>query len=232
MSSLNRSGSLFNERREALKTLRHPNAISPQHTPRRPVHESHADCSKPLNRDTKATMRTSGEDILKKLQPDQEAVVVSEIKTLNSTTPNEKESFVSDTILLTFLLPVFDSKGRIVDLFHFEKAEIDNLSFSRNGLHPRSLFNTVWDLVVIVMFLIFTWLIPFFISFYDAPVEQFPLFSIVMTVTFALESITSVLTPQPKAANVLYSFREYESLRPTLNAWIQEWIGMPMIFEV
>ncbi|KAJ3225345.1 Potassium/sodium hyperpolarization-activated cyclic nucleotide-gated channel 4 [Chytriomyces hyalinus] len=124
------------------------------------------------------------------------------------------------------LLPAFDNKGRRVGLDSFELEDLMSIQFITNGLHPKSVFNTYWDLTMIVLFSVIFWMIPFVISFQPLLPDrtlQFTCYSV--TVIFFLESLVSAVTPIASiSTSVIYSFREYEVLRPDLASWLNNWI--------
>ncbi|KAJ3280571.1 hypothetical protein HDU79_011534 [Rhizoclosmatium sp. JEL0117] len=144
---------------------------------------------------------------------------------------NGFRSFITDFVILGFLLPMYDGKGRKIGLEHFEPVDIQNLSFFQNGLHPRSIMNTLWELFLIGLYVSYMWLIPFVVAF-QPPTLDIEYLSIVITVTYVLDTVVTLLAPQPKISDGVYTLREYESLRPVLKEWIKEWIGFPLIFEV
>ncbi|KAI8619990.1 hypothetical protein BC830DRAFT_657340 [Chytriomyces sp. MP71] len=84
-----------------------------------------------------------------------------------------KEEFQHHHFVLNFLIPVFDNKGRVVDLDQFDRADIADAAFSVCGLHPRSLFSSYWDFVMTILYLLMLWLLPFSICFtitdFDSP---------------------------------------------------------------
>ncbi|KAJ3228346.1 hypothetical protein HDU78_009802 [Chytriomyces hyalinus] len=106
--------------------------------------------------------------------------------------------------LVFFLLPAFDNKGRTLRLDQFEQADFDTINFLVNGLHPKSTFSTVWD---------------FFMSGN-------------VTIVFSVDSLVSIITPQSFDLNEMCSFREYESMRPSLRDWLGEWCKYQMIPDI
>ncbi|KAJ3354599.1 anaphase-promoting complex subunit Hcn1 [Entophlyctis luteolus] len=76
-----------------------------------------------------------------------------------------KEEFQSNLFLIWFLLPSFDNKGGLLDLEEFDSTDFDNVSFLTCGFHPRSKFNTFWDLYMAVVYSLSVWLIPLLICY-------------------------------------------------------------------
>ncbi|TPX68790.1 hypothetical protein CcCBS67573_g07074 [Chytriomyces confervae] len=122
---------------------------------------------------------------------------------------------------LWFLLPAYDHKGNYLQIESFEAKDLENLSFRRNGLHPRSIFNTSWDLLATVLFVLIVWFVPYFISFDIVEDHAFGI-SMITSVVFAVDALVSVFTPIPQIApSTLCSTREYEMMRPSLGEWVK-----------
>ncbi|KAJ3221172.1 hypothetical protein HDU81_010830 [Chytriomyces hyalinus] len=141
---------------------------------------------------------------------------------------------VKRTFLLQFLLPAYDNKGMPVTLEVFEPQDIENISFGVNGLHPKSHFNTIWDFVGVALFLYFCWYIPIIICFNDDfTIMDETKFSISISAIYVLDSIIFLLTPTPSLSSTLmYSFREYETMRPNVSDWIKDCIKKNLIVEI
>ncbi|TPX60181.1 hypothetical protein CcCBS67573_g09028 [Chytriomyces confervae] len=141
---------------------------------------------------------------------------------------------MNHTFLLQFLLPAYDNKGKPVTLEVFEPQDIENISFGVNGLHPKSHFNTIWDLVGVGLFLYFCWYIPIVICFNDDfSILDETKFSIAMSAIYVLDSIVFMLTPTPSLSSTLmYSFREYEAMRPNISDWVKECIKKNLLVEI
>ncbi|KAJ3231307.1 Potassium voltage-gated channel sub H member 7 [Chytriomyces hyalinus] len=122
---------------------------------------------------------------------------------------------------LWFLLPAYDHKGNYLQIESFESKDLENLRLSRNGLHPRSIFNTTWDFLATVLFVLIVWFVPYFISFDLVEDHAFGV-SMITSVVFAVDALVSVVTPIPQIAPAtLCSTREYEMMRPSLGEWVQ-----------
>ncbi|TPX67285.1 hypothetical protein CcCBS67573_g07556 [Chytriomyces confervae] len=139
------------------------------------------------------------------------------------------ETFGNDLVdwhVAICLLPAFDNKGRRVGLDSFELEDLASIHFITNGLHPKSVFNTYWDLTMIVLFSVIFWMVPFVISFQPLlPDRTLQVTCYAVTVIFFLESLVSAVTPIASISqSVIYSFREYEVLRPDLSSWLNSWI--------
>ncbi|KAJ3265704.1 hypothetical protein HDU77_004234 [Chytriomyces hyalinus] len=126
--------------------------------------------------------------------------------------------------LVFFLLPAFDNKGRTLRLDQFEQADFDTINFLVNGLHPKSTF---------MFYFVCLWLIPFAIGFNTRISDSFITFiSVFVTIVFSVDSLVSIITPQSFDLNEMCSFREYESMRPSLRDWLGEWCKYQMIPDI
>ncbi|KAJ3071220.1 hypothetical protein HDU98_005666, partial [Podochytrium sp. JEL0797] len=52
------------------------------------------------------------------------------------------------TYMVWFLIPAFDNKGRKLSMEQFDKADFADISFQKNGLHPKSYFNSIWEFIM------------------------------------------------------------------------------------
>ncbi|KAJ3236247.1 Potassium/sodium hyperpolarization-activated cyclic nucleotide-gated channel 2 [Chytriomyces hyalinus] len=139
------------------------------------------------------------------------------------------EEFKNWHFTLSFLIPCYDNKGRVIDIDQFERKDIEDAVFSACGLHPRSLFMSYWDFGMSLFHFICIWLVPFCICYqktlqdYEEAPSINPMinitFSFVCSIVFLCDSVVSVMTPQPIAAYSMCSFRDYELSRQTLNDW-------------
>ncbi|KAJ3221341.1 hypothetical protein HDU81_010726, partial [Chytriomyces hyalinus] len=120
-----------------------------------------------------------------------------------------------------FLLPAYDHRGNYLHEEGFELKDLENLNFRKIGLHPKSLFNTAWDFFATILFVLFIWFVPYFISF-DMDESHSFWASLTMSAVFAVDAAISILTPVPKIApSTLCTQREYEMMRPTLSEWVR-----------
>ncbi|KAI9333990.1 hypothetical protein BDR26DRAFT_867587 [Obelidium mucronatum] len=145
-------------------------------------------------------------------------------------TSEAKESSLSLTKLL-FLVPAFDGKGRNLNVSHFNASDFEAVSFLHYGIHPRSYFITYWDFVISGFLMVILWIVPFVVSFSaDFPVTDIQFWSVFISVTYVLDSLVVLATPQPTLSNELCNLLEYESLRPTLFQWIKScsWKKLPL----
>ncbi|KAI8829344.1 hypothetical protein BJ741DRAFT_623059 [Chytriomyces cf. hyalinus JEL632] len=141
--------------------------------------------------------------------------------------------FSRQIYLVFFLLPAFDNKGRTLRLDQFEQADFDTINFLVNGLHPKSTFSTVWDFFMSVFYFVCLWLIPFAIGFSTRISDTIITFiSVFVTIVFSVDSLVSIITPQSFDLNEMCSFREYESMRPSLRDWLGEWCKYQMIPDI
>ncbi|KAI9353676.1 hypothetical protein BDR26DRAFT_10163 [Obelidium mucronatum] len=130
------------------------------------------------------------------------------------------------------VLPAYDNKGRNLTLDQFDEADFEAISFNVNGLHPKSYFITLWDFLTSFGYCAVLWIIPFLTSYvHELPADLIWMCSILFTVFFAIDSIISLITPQPRTVNLMGSFREYESMRPALSEWMIDWIRGNLILE-
>ncbi|ORY41853.1 hypothetical protein BCR33DRAFT_326366 [Rhizoclosmatium globosum] len=60
-------------------------------------------------------------------------------------------SFLQDIISYSCLIPAFDSKGRRVTIDQFNGSDFEGISFVMNGLHPKSLFITAFDMLMVIV---------------------------------------------------------------------------------
>ncbi|KAJ3233494.1 hypothetical protein HDU81_002235 [Chytriomyces hyalinus] len=72
------------------------------------------------------------------------SVVITQPKVTPPQLPISEE-FKNWHFTLTFLIPFYDNKGRVIDIDQFERKDIEDAVFSACGLHPRSLFMSCWD---------------------------------------------------------------------------------------
>ncbi|KAJ3029144.1 UNVERIFIED_CONTAM: hypothetical protein HDU68_012913 [Siphonaria sp. JEL0065] len=79
---------------------------------------------------------------------------------------NDSEQYTQyDRILFYFLVPAFDNKGRILTLDQFDQSDFDDISFSENGLHPKSCFSTIWDFAMSIFYGVVLWIVPLAVGF-------------------------------------------------------------------
>ncbi|TPX71341.1 hypothetical protein CcCBS67573_g06201 [Chytriomyces confervae] len=125
-----------------------------------------------------------------------------------------------------FLLPAYDDKGRRLALDSFELEDLLVVHFVATGMHPKSVFNTYWDVTMIALFSAVFWMVPFVISFQPLlPDKTLHYTCYTITVIYFFESLISAVTPVASVStSVIYSFREYELLRPDLSSWLNTWI--------
>ncbi|KAI8841983.1 hypothetical protein BJ741DRAFT_593816 [Chytriomyces cf. hyalinus JEL632] len=130
---------------------------------------------------------------------------------------------------LWFLLPAYDHRGNYLQEEGFELKDLETLNFRKIGLHPKSLFNTAWDFFATILFILFIWFVPYFISF-DVDESHSFWVSLVMSAVFAVDAVISVLTPIPKMApSTLCTAREYEMMRPSLSEWVRANLALSLI---
>ncbi|ORY43461.1 hypothetical protein BCR33DRAFT_766643 [Rhizoclosmatium globosum] len=134
--------------------------------------------------------------------------------------------------VLSFLLPAYDSKGARVALDSFDRTDVAGMSLRLNGFHPKSRFQTIFDLLMIVVHFASLCVVPFLIGFHEMidPTAT-SLFDSVITVVYILEAIISLLTPKSEVRSRIYSIREYELMRPYLSEWIKSQTTM-LFFDV
>ncbi|KAI8837714.1 hypothetical protein BJ741DRAFT_603105 [Chytriomyces cf. hyalinus JEL632] len=144
---------------------------------------------------------------------------------LSESTDSFEQPFV-DLYAATFLLPAYDDKGRRVALDSFELEDLLVVHFVATGMHPKSVFNTYWDVTMITLFSAIFWMVPFVISFQPLLPEMTLHYTCyTITVIYFFESLISAVTPVASVStSVIYSFREYEVLRPDLSSWLNTWI--------
>ncbi|KAJ3074959.1 hypothetical protein HDU99_001624, partial [Rhizoclosmatium hyalinum] len=58
--------------------------------------------------------------------------------------------FFQDLMSYSCLIPAFDSKGRRITIDQFNGSDFEGISFAMNGLHPKSLFITVFDVLMVI----------------------------------------------------------------------------------
>ncbi|KAJ3398818.1 Potassium voltage-gated channel sub H member 7 [Chytriomyces hyalinus] len=130
-----------------------------------------------------------------------------------------------------FLLPAYDNKGQRIRLEHFDVADFDSISFMEYGLHSKSDFSTVWDLVMISAYFVVLWTTPFIVGFgmnHDVTHN----IQIAVTIVYLLDSLVAMLTPQSEVTDSTSSFREYESARPSLSTWLRSWLKFQSFFDL
>ncbi|KAJ3244450.1 hypothetical protein HDU78_010994 [Chytriomyces hyalinus] len=140
---------------------------------------------------------------------------------------------LSQRYLCLVLLPAYDNKGRSLNLDQFDDADFEAISFQINGLHPKSYILSMWDFAISVLYVLWIYFLPLVISFRHT-FSSFSMNSLSLwtTTLFAIDTLTNMLTPQPKNVNPMGNFREYELERPALNQWIQAWVRKSMILEI
>ncbi|TPX74155.1 hypothetical protein CcCBS67573_g04578 [Chytriomyces confervae] len=130
---------------------------------------------------------------------------------------------------LWFLLPAYDHRGKYLQEEGFELKDLENLNFRKIGFHPKSLFNTAWDFCATIVFILFIWFVPYFISFGVDESHTFWV-SLVMSAVFAVDAVISVLTPVPKIPpSTLCTAREYEMMRPSLSEWVRVNLALNLV---
>ncbi|KAJ3239085.1 anaphase-promoting complex subunit Hcn1 [Chytriomyces hyalinus] len=130
---------------------------------------------------------------------------------------------------LWFLLPAYDHRGNYLQEEGFELKDLENLNFRKIGFHPKSLFNTAWDFCATIVFILFIWFVPYFISFGEDESRTFWV-SLVMSAVFAVDAVISVLTPIPKIPpSTLCTAREYEMMRPSLSEWVRVNLALNLV---
>ncbi|KAI8832219.1 hypothetical protein BJ741DRAFT_651218 [Chytriomyces cf. hyalinus JEL632] len=130
-----------------------------------------------------------------------------------------------------FLLPAYDNKGQRIRLEHLDIADFDSISFMEHGLHPKSDFSTVWDLVMISAYFVILWTTLFIVGF-DMNHEVTHNIQIAVTIVYLMDSLVAMLTPQSDATDSTSSFREYESARPSLSTWLRSWLKFQLFFDL
>ncbi|KAI8618733.1 hypothetical protein BC830DRAFT_902868 [Chytriomyces sp. MP71] len=121
------------------------------------------------------------------------------------------------------LEPAYDNKGEYLES-ELEHADVYELSFADNGLHPKSRFNTIWDLFTTLTLMFVLWLVPLLAAFAENDDDIRP-WSIAITILFVLDSVVAAVTPISKvSSSILCSVAEYEEKRPSLSDWIREWV--------
>ncbi|KAI8829892.1 hypothetical protein BJ741DRAFT_712569 [Chytriomyces cf. hyalinus JEL632] len=130
-----------------------------------------------------------------------------------------------------FLLPAYDNKGQRIRLEHFDVADFYSISFMEHGLHPKSDFGTLWDLVMISAYFVILWTTPFIVGF-DMNREVTHNIQIAVTIVYFLDSLVAMLTPQSDVTDSTSSFREYESARPSLSTWMTSWLKFQLFFDL
>ncbi|KAI9338252.1 hypothetical protein BDR26DRAFT_437129 [Obelidium mucronatum] len=120
----------------------------------------------------------------------------------------EQVSLMYHTYLVWLLIPAFDIKGRKLTMDQFDLTDFDDITFLFNGLHPKSYFSTMWDFMMTILYFICLWIIPFIVCYNSDISIEFSLYlSLIVSTIFALDSIISLLTPQPSSINVMCSFQ-------------------------
>ncbi|ORY43495.1 hypothetical protein BCR33DRAFT_851208 [Rhizoclosmatium globosum] len=127
----------------------------------------------------------------------------------------------ADNFSRSFLLPAFDSKGSPALLSSFDQSDLDSMHFGLNGLHPKSKFQTNFDLILIGVHIASICFVPFLIGFHDLidPTTT-NFFDAIITAVYFLEALLSLVTPMSELKSRIYSIREYEMMRPYLSDWI------------
>ncbi|ORY40157.1 hypothetical protein BCR33DRAFT_371148 [Rhizoclosmatium globosum] len=140
---------------------------------------------------------------------------IEEKQQISSVSPEPDEEPLSKEVpfnifLSIFLLPAFDGKGKIIDVELFDKEDTKNVSFLVNGIHPKSYFHTLWDLLTVCASLVYLWYIPFLATFSSFETRNSEIVSLACTITFTLDTVVELATPKPSEINPLCSLREYE----------------------
>ncbi|KAI8613242.1 cyclic nucleotide-binding-like protein [Chytriomyces sp. MP71] len=121
------------------------------------------------------------------------------------------------------LAPAFDNSGKVWTP-EILQQDVSELRFAIHGLHPKSIINTVWDLIMTFIFLSAILLVPFLISFDGLESVQRNV-SVGLTVFFGADMVISAITPISKVSStIICDFVEYEKLRPSLVEWFKEWL--------
>ncbi|KAI8618729.1 hypothetical protein BC830DRAFT_902696 [Chytriomyces sp. MP71] len=121
------------------------------------------------------------------------------------------------------LIPAFGSNGQLLSK-EFDAKDISELSFLANGMHPKSYFNTICDLIIIIQFIVVVWFVPFLVAYQEDDGIRH-LVSGVLSILFAVNTAISGVTPISKVSNtIICTVAEYEEQRPSLSTWIKEWI--------
>ncbi|KAI8609115.1 hypothetical protein BC830DRAFT_1152303 [Chytriomyces sp. MP71] len=142
-------------------------------------------------------------------------------------------SRVQDLVVYYCLIPAYDTKGRKITAAQFEIEDLNGISFVRHGLHPNSHFNSVWKLVISLLYILSLWAIPFIVAFKQGvPARCYSASSLAISTIFFLDSVVTLLTPHPISKSNLSSFREFESQRPYLREHIQHWIKKELLLDI
>ncbi|KAJ3257139.1 Potassium voltage-gated channel sub H member 7 [Chytriomyces hyalinus] len=176
-----------------------------------------------------ATLSPTDKKTESRLAPPRKSLAMTTLLRL----PKEPRSLPAENFkwyYLWFLLPAYDHKGNNLRIESFEAKDLENLSLSRNGLHPKSIFNTTWDFLATVLFVLIVWFIPYFISF-EVVEDHVFVASIIASIVFAVDALVSVFTPIPQIAPAtLCTIREYELMRPSLREWVRVKLLENLIF--
>ncbi|KAI8617415.1 hypothetical protein BC830DRAFT_1113701 [Chytriomyces sp. MP71] len=130
-----------------------------------------------------------------------------------------------------YLLPIYDNKGRYLDLANFEASIFGAIQFSTNGLHPKAEFSMLWDSFMIISYLSFLFLVPIVIGFNINEQELYN-FQITISIIYVFDSILTSMTPQSAITTSTATFQEYESARPTLPEWLTHWSKRYLIIDI
>ncbi|TPX73658.1 hypothetical protein CcCBS67573_g05082 [Chytriomyces confervae] len=155
-----------------------------------------------------------------------------------SPAPSRKQSVIADAKTPTFferyfLFPAYDHKGRrisVESLAIFGKIEV---SFLVNGLHPRSLFSNLWDLLFGIVIFVLFWLIPL-VAAYN-PIYNLcsiNLLAVSISIILLLDSILSLATPLLVNSDFSFDLGEYEKSRPTLLVWVAYWMKSKFLINL
>ncbi|ORY41959.1 hypothetical protein BCR33DRAFT_851968 [Rhizoclosmatium globosum] len=132
------------------------------------------------------------------------------------------------------LIPAYDSKGKRITWDQFDASDFNEISFLRNGLHPKSIVITYFDVITVLANIICLAEVPFIIGFNSVLPDSYgEYFSVIITIVFSIESLVAISTPNSQIGKTtIYSIREYESLRPFLALWIREWLWSYLFIDL
>ncbi|KAJ3264703.1 hypothetical protein HDU77_007719 [Chytriomyces hyalinus] len=131
------------------------------------------------------------------------------------------------------LFPAFDHKGRHISVEALAAFGNTRAVFQVNGIHPRSQFSNIWDLLLGFVMFGLLWLIPFVAAYnprYD--ICNINLLALSISMIFLCDSIVSVMTPQLVSEDFTFDLREYENARPTLSVWIAHWLKKKLLINL
>ncbi|ORY39549.1 hypothetical protein BCR33DRAFT_720012 [Rhizoclosmatium globosum] len=146
----------------------------------------------------------------------------------------EKETFaekypefttLSALVHWLFLCPGFDDKGEFIPFRKYHDTMYHEYKFFRDGFHEQSLVLSVYNVILLLFYLIVMVYVPFEEAYYDT-VEDMSDFAWLLTAVYALDAILNILTPE------VPSQKNKRAARAPLSQWWLQYLKTNLLIDI